>query len=124
MNLPLNVVLFQIGWFACVLGAMFGAVGGPLAYYAGEKIRRVHVCRFQIGWYRTVVSSALPCFGARRQDRWITDAASKIRRVRRAAGLALGTQAVGWALLMPLMLRVAQRLDGFGAARKVELCSS
>ncbi len=38
MNMVVNVVLFQIGWFACVLGAMFGAVGGPLAYYAGEKL--------------------------------------------------------------------------------------
>ncbi|MGH8545973.1 MAG: DUF2878 domain-containing protein [Gammaproteobacteria bacterium] len=68
-----------------LLGALFGAVGGPIAYYAGEKLG--------------AFTYADPL-------------------------LALGAQAVGWALLMPLMLRVAQRLDGFGAARKVELCSS
>ncbi|OOO03426.1 MAG: hypothetical protein USCGTAYLOR_00317 [Chromatiales bacterium USCg_Taylor] len=68
-----------------LLGAMFGAVGGPLAYYAGEKLG--------------AFTYADPL-------------------------ISLGAQAVGWALLMPLMLRVAQRLDGFGAARKVELCSS
>lgn len=29
-----NFIAFQIGWFACVLGA----VAGPLAYYAGARL--------------------------------------------------------------------------------------
>jgi len=61
-----------------LLGAIFGAVGGPLAYLAGAKLGALVLL----------------------DTTW-----------------ALGLQAVGWAVLMPLLLRIARRLDGITPAR-------
>lgn len=69
----LNVTLRglqQRTWLAVLLGA----VGGPLAYFGGERLGALH-------------------FGSR--------------------GLALIVIALGWALLTPLLLRVAARCDGY-----------
>lgn len=59
------------------LAALFGAVGGPLAYLAGERLG-----------------------GLQMPD----------------PVLALGAQALGWALLLPILTRLATRLNGFGPA--------
>jgi hypothetical protein len=56
------------------LAALFGAVGGPAAYYAGAKLGAIELVR--------------------------TDA-------------ALAAIAAGWAILTPVLLRVARRLDGY-----------
>lgn len=58
------------------LAALFGAVGGPLAYLAGERLG-----------------------GLEMSD----------------PVLALGAQAVGWAVILPLLTLLADRLDGFAA---------
>ena len=59
------------------LAAVFGAVGGPLAYLAGERLG-----------------------GLQMPD----------------PVLALGAQAIGWGVILPLLARVATRLNGFGPA--------
>lgn len=59
------------------LAACFGAVGGPLAYLAGERLG-----------------------GLQMPD----------------PVLALGAQALGWAVLLPILTRLAMRLNGFGPA--------
>jgi len=56
------------------LAALFGAVGGPLAYLAGERLG-----------------------GLQMPDPVI----------------ALGAQAMGWAVILPLLARLATRLNGF-----------
>jgi hypothetical protein len=56
------------------LAALFGAVGGPLAYLAGERLG-----------------------GLQMPDPVI----------------ALGAQAIGWAVILPLLTRLAARLNGF-----------
>ncbi len=60
------------------LAALFGAVGGPLAYLAGERLG-----------------------GVQMPD----------------PVMALGTQAIGWAAILPLLTLLAARLNGFGPAR-------
>lgn len=60
-------------WLAC----LFGAVGGPLAYLAGERLG-----------------------GLQMPD----------------PVLALGAQALGWAVLLPMLTGLATRLNGFGPA--------
>jgi len=57
------------------LAALFGAVGGPLAYLAGERLG-----------------------GLQMPDPVV----------------ALGAQALGWAVLLPMLTRLATRLNGFG----------
>lgn len=57
------------------LAALFGAVGGPLAYLSGSRLG-----------------------GLEMSD----------------PVLALGAQAAGWAVLFPLLTRLATRLNGFG----------
>jgi hypothetical protein len=59
------------------LAALFGAVGGPLAYLAGERLG-----------------------GLQMPDPL----------------LALSAQSLGWAMLLPLLVSLATRLDGFGPA--------
>lgn len=59
------------------LGALFGAVGGPLAYLAGQRLG-----------------------GVQMPD----------------PVLALGAQAIGWAVILPLLTRLATRLNGFEPA--------
>jgi len=59
------------------LAALFGAVGGPLAYLAGERLG-----------------------GLQMSD----------------PVLALGAQALGWAVLFPMLTQLAARLNGFGPA--------
>jgi hypothetical protein len=59
------------------LAALFGAVGGPLAYLAGERLG-----------------------GLEMPD----------------PVLALAVQAVGWAIILPLLTRLATRLNGFEPA--------
>jgi len=59
------------------LAALFGAVGGPLAYLAGARLG-----------------------GLQMSD----------------PVLALGAQALGWAVLLPVLTRLAARLNGFGPA--------
>ena len=59
------------------LAALFGAVGGPLAYLAGERLG-----------------------GLQMPD----------------PVLALGAQALGWAVLLPMLTSLAARLNGFGPA--------
>ncbi len=62
------------------MAALFGAVGGPLAYLAGERLG-----------------------GLQMPD----------------PVLALGAQALGWAVLLPMLTRLATRLNGFGPASPV-----
>ena len=66
----------SLRWFKqrLLLAALFGAVGGPLAFLAGERLGGV-------------VFTSYPA--------------------------ALTALALGWALLMPLMLLVARRFNGF-----------
>lgn len=66
----------SLRWFKqhLLLAALFGAVGGPLAYFAGERLGGV-------------VFSSYPA--------------------------ALGALALGWTLLMPLLLLIADRFNGF-----------
>lgn len=59
------------------LAAFFGAVGGPLAYLAGERLG-----------------------GLQMPD----------------PVLALGAQALGWAVLLPMLTGLATRMNGFGPA--------
>lgn len=59
------------------LAALFGAVGGPLAYLAGERLG-----------------------GLQMHD----------------PALALGAQALGWAVLLPILTRLATRMNGFAPA--------
>jgi hypothetical protein len=59
------------------LAALFGAVGGPLAYLSGQRLG-----------------------GLEMSD----------------PVLALGAQAVGWAVILPLLTLLAERLNGFEAA--------
>ena len=56
------------------LAALFGAIGGPIAYYSGAKLGALELA---------------------------------------AAGAALVAIAIGWALLTPLLLGAARRLDGY-----------
>jgi|LakMenE01Jun11ns_1017448.scaffolds.fasta_scaffold9864349_2 hypothetical protein len=63
------------------LAALAGAVGGPLAYLAGERLGGLEM------------SDPL---------------------------LALGAQALGWAVLLPVLVRLATRLDGFAPAASTE----
>jgi hypothetical protein len=66
----------SLRWFKqrLVLAALFGAIGGPLAFLAGERLGGV-------------VFTSYPA--------------------------ALTALALGWALLMPLMLLIARRFNGF-----------
>jgi len=61
-----------------LLGALFGALGGPLAYYAGATLG---------------ATEGLP------------------------SGSGLLALAAGWAIMVPLLVRLAQRLRGGGPAR-------
>jgi hypothetical protein len=63
------------------LAALAGAVGGPLAYLAGDRLGGLEM------------SDPL---------------------------LALGAQALGWAVLLPVLVRLATRLDGFTPAASTE----
>ena len=56
------------------LATLFGAIGGPAAYYAGAKLGALELAR---------------------------------------TGAALAAIAAGWAILTPVLLRVALRLDGY-----------
>ena len=66
----------SLRWFKqrLALAALFGAVGGPLAFLAGERLGGVTFTSYPA---------------------------------------ALAALALGWALLMPLMLLIAQRYNGF-----------
>jgi hypothetical protein len=66
----------SLRWFKqhLALAALFGAVGGPLAFLAGERLGGVIFTSYPAG---------------------------------------LGALALGWTLLMPLMLLIAQKFDGF-----------
>ncbi|MEO8849783.1 MAG: DUF2878 family protein [Casimicrobiaceae bacterium] len=85
-----HFVAFQIGWFACVVGA---GTGHPLA--------------------GTIVALAVMHVAL-------------AGRPRSEFGLLLGSASIGavwdsllaasWALLTPLLLRIALRLDGFAAS--------
>ena len=57
-----------------MLASLFGAIGGPLAYFAGNKLGAVI-------FFDTT--------------------------------LALASLALGWAIIMPLLMRLSMRLDGF-----------
>ncbi|MEJ2685897.1 MAG: DUF2878 domain-containing protein [Gammaproteobacteria bacterium] len=63
------------------LSALFGAVGAPLAYYAGARLGALSIPDPAIG---------------------------------------LGAEALGWALLMPLLMRLATRFDGVAPRRVAE----
>ena len=67
----------SLRWFKqrLLLSALFGAVGGPLAFYAGERLGGVMFTDF---------------------------------------GAAMLVLSLGWACLMPAMMLLAQRYDGFG----------
>lgn len=64
-----------------LIAALFGAIGGPLAYYAGAKLG--------------ALSFPDPVLG-------------------------LTAQAVGWGLLMPLLVKIAARFDGIESAPSQE----
>jgi hypothetical protein len=69
----------SMGWLKgrAWLAALVGALGGPLAYWAGERLG-----------------------GVQMPD----------------PVLALGTQAIGWAVIMPLLTLLATRMNGFEPA--------
>jgi hypothetical protein len=69
----------SLGWLKkrYVLAALFGAVGGPMAYYAGFKLGGVQFSSMTVG---------------------------------------LAAQAAGWAIMMPLMTILAERLNGMRPA--------
>jgi hypothetical protein len=66
----------SLRWFKqhLLLAALFGAIGGPLAFLAGERLGGVEFTSYPA---------------------------------------ALTALAIGWGLLMPLMLLIAQRFNGF-----------
>ena len=63
-----------------LLAALFGAIGGPLSYYAGAQLGAISFPDLPLG---------------------------------------LATQAVGWAVLMPLLLRLSVRFDGIHTRKDV-----
>ena len=69
----------SLRWFKqhLVLASLLGAVGGPLAFLAGERLGGVVFTSYSAG---------------------------------------ISALALGWALLMPLMLLISNRWDGFGPA--------
>ena len=62
------------------LAALFGAIGGPLAFFAGERLGGVVFTDYPLG---------------------------------------LGALALGWALLMPAMMLLAERYNGFREAPRM-----
>jgi hypothetical protein len=167
--IALNFLLFQLGWFACVLGA---ARGLPWAgVIAATVIVAWHLLRAaqprhelalvavaallgalfetllaQSGWVRfgtgVLVAGTAPYWMVAlwalfattlnvslrwlRPHRWLAAllgalggpaayyAGARLGALELpAAGAALGAIAAGWALLTPLLLRAARRLDGY-----------
>jgi hypothetical protein len=171
MAFVLNVVLFQIGWFACVLGAAHGLAGaGALA---ALLIVAWHVARadaprrelalvavaavlgalfetllVQSGWIRfgagVLIEGAATYWMVALWALFATTLNVSLRSLRKrvwlaallgaiggpmayyagarlgalelvAAGAGLAAIGAGWAVLTPLLLRAALRLDGYGA---------
>ncbi|MDH4175573.1 MAG: DUF2878 domain-containing protein [Betaproteobacteria bacterium] len=173
MAFALNIVLFQVGWFACVLGAAHGyAWAGALAALAivawhvaraSDPRREAALVAFaaalgvvfesllvQSGWIRfgagVLVEGAATYWMVALWALFATTLNVSLRALRAHAWLAalLGTVGgplayyagarlgalefvatgaglaaigAGWAVLTPLLLRAALRLDGYGAAR-------
>lgn len=76
LNVSLRWLRMRYAW-----AAIFGALGGPLAYYAGHKMGAVE--------FPSETSSLIAL-------------------------------AVGWALIMPAILRLSQQHDGFALVTRVE----
>jgi Protein of unknown function (DUF2878) len=173
MAFVLNVVLFQVGWFACVLGAAHGlAWAGALSALAivawhvaraGEPRRELAlvVCAaalgavfetllVQSGWIRfgagVLIEGAATYWMVALWALFATTLNVSLRSLRNrawlaallgaiggpvayyagarlgalefvAAGAGLAAIGAGWAVLTPLLLRAALRLDGYGAPR-------
>jgi hypothetical protein len=172
MPVAVNIVLSQVGWFACVLGAAHGmpwiALAAAVPVLAWHLARANHPAReatllagiaavgalfetllVQAGWVRydagVLVAGWAPYWMVVLWAVFATTFNVSLRGMRDrpalaallaavaapasyfagarlgalefvAAGAALTAIAVGWAVLTPLMLRVARRLDGYAPA--------
>jgi hypothetical protein len=168
MPILVNIVLFQIGWFACVLGAAQGlpwagtlvAVVIASVHLVYAKRRRAElqllllVVTLGFAWDSAVTAMGLMQFSTGRMlsglapywiaAMWLSFATTlnvSLRWLRGRAWLAallgavggplayfagaklgalsfpqplpgLAAQALGWALLMPLLIKLATRFDG------------
>ncbi len=173
MPLLANIALFQIGWFACVLGAAHGvAWAGSLAavaiaglHLAAAQRARVELRLLLIAialgfaWDSAVAAAGLIAFSGgglleQLAPHWMaalwllfaTTLNVSLRWLRGRSGLAavlgliggplayyagaqlgalnfpdpaaaLAAQAIGWAVLMPLLVRLAARFDGVAPRR-------
>jgi hypothetical protein len=171
MAFVLNIALFQLGWFACVLGAAHGFVwqGALVALAivawhiarAGEPRRELALVAcaaalgvafesllVQSGWIRfgggTLVEGAATYWMVALWALFATTLNVSLRGLRHrgwlaallgaiggplayyagarlgalefvALGAGLAAIGAGWAVLTPLLLRAALRLDGYGA---------
>ena len=169
MTLAVNILLFQAGWFACVLGAAHGMPWlGPLVAAAivawhlvraaqpGQELALVAVAAVlgalfetllvQTGWVRfetgVLIEGTAPCWMVALWAIFATTLNVSLRWLRARTGLAalfgaiggpaayyagaklgalelvrtgaaLAAIAAGWAILTPVLLRAARRLDGY-----------
>lgn len=173
MPLLANIALFQIGWFACVLGAANGwawagimvaavVVGLHLDYAQRPRVEgRLLLVTVALGfaWDSIAAASGLISFTGGSLVQWLaplwmaalwlvfaTTLNVSLRWLRGRALIAallgliggplayyggaqlgalhfpdlaagLAAQAIGWALLMPLLMRLAARFDGIAPRR-------
>ena len=169
MMLAVNVLLFQIGWFACVLGAAYGlpwisllAAGAIIGWHlarAAQPKRELALVAFaalvgglfetvlvRAGWVRfetgMLFDDTAPYWMVALWSLFATTLNVSLRTLRphlvlaallgaiggpaayyagarlgalelTAAGVALAAVGVGWAILAPLLLGAARRLDGY-----------
>jgi hypothetical protein len=171
MAMAVNVILFQAGWFACVLGAAYGApwVGALaalalVAWHLGHATLpgreavlvlvaialgfAVETALVRSGWVRfdtgVIVAGTAPYWMVALWAIFATTLNVSMRPLRSrpvlaallgavggplayyggarlgalelvATGAALAAIGIAWALVTPLLLAMARRLDGFAA---------
>lgn len=179
MPLLANIVLFQIGWFACVLGAANGlawtgsvialAIAGLHLWFAQQARVELQLLLIAVAlgfaWDSAITAAGLIAFTSGNMlsglaPHWIaalwlvfaTSLNTSLRWLRGRvwlailfgavggplayfAGAKLGAlsfpdptlglvlQAIGWAALMPILLKLAARFDGCAVREKSEMTS-
>lgn len=105
MKIPINVIAFQIGWFACVLGAAYAI---PMAGTAiALTIVLLHVLRAPHPWHEAILAAIAVALGA------LLDSSLMMGLVQFKAGVFVGDLAPPWMLalwtLLPITLNISMR---------------
>ncbi len=104
MKIVLNVVAFQIGWFACVLGAAYAM---PMAGTAiALTIVLLHVLRAPRPWHEAILAAIAVALGA-----LLDSSLMMLGLVQFSAGVFVGGLAPHWMLALWTLLAITLNIS-------------